>query len=266
MIKMSLAIATALLAAGCNDMNGGPAANASADADNAETFVVPADEGGADTEMTPVDGMAADAPKKNVNMTVTISPQGGYVIGDPNAGIKLVEYGSRTCPACGQFGRDALKPLEQTYVASGKVSFEFRDFLIHGAPDLAAAMVGRCGGKEMYFPMLAAMYADQPNALKKFESMGPAEARKLNALKPAAMAAVLAKRGGYDAIAMKAGISQAAIDVCTGDQKQIDTLTRIYNEADPKVVTGTPTFIINGKKLDAVSWPQVEAALKKAGA
>ena len=32
--------------------------------------------------------------------TASETPEGGFVIGNPNAPLKLVEYGSLTCPAC----------------------------------------------------------------------------------------------------------------------------------------------------------------------
>ena len=200
------------------------------------------------------------------NQTVTITPLGAYVMGNPDAPVKLVEYGSRTCPACGQLGRDGLKPLEEKYVASGKVSFEYRDFLIHGAPDLAAAMIGRCGPKDKYFPMLAAMYADQAATLDRIQAMPAAEAKALEGKGAAAIATAFAKRAGYMTLGRRFGLSDAAMSACLSDSKQIDQLTRIYNDADAKVVLGTPTLLINGRKTDAISWQQLETALKKAGA
>src|SRR3546814_9205378 len=75
---------------------------------------------------------------------VSKSPEGGFVMGNPNAALKLVEYGSRSCPTCGVFGRDGIPPLEENYVKTGKVSFEFRDFPVHGGPDLGLSTLGRC--------------------------------------------------------------------------------------------------------------------------
>ena len=43
---------------------------------------------------------------------VSKTPEGGYIVGNPDAPIKLLEYGSRTCPTCGAFGRAAMQPLE----------------------------------------------------------------------------------------------------------------------------------------------------------
>ena len=63
------------------------------------------------------------------------------------------------------------------------------------------------------------------------------------------------------------GLTEAQARQCLSDGKQIEELAKISEVAmRDKDVTGTPTFILNGEKLDAASWPQVEQALKAAGA
>ena len=37
---------------------------------------------------------------------VAESPEGGFVMGNPNAGVKLIEFGSMTCPHC----RESTRP------------------------------------------------------------------------------------------------------------------------------------------------------------
>ena len=41
-------------------------------------------------------------PPKGGDWTTVVSatPEGGFVMGNPNAKVKLVEYGSMTCPHC----------------------------------------------------------------------------------------------------------------------------------------------------------------------
>ena len=38
---------------------------------------------------------------------VATTPEGGWLVGNPNAPVKLVEYGSVTCPACAAFAIQA---------------------------------------------------------------------------------------------------------------------------------------------------------------
>ena len=60
--------------------------------------------------------------------TVAATPEGGFRMGNPNAKVKLVEYGSLACPHCRHFEETGYKPLVQQYVRTGRVSYEFRNF------------------------------------------------------------------------------------------------------------------------------------------
>src|SRR5688500_16911831 len=53
-----------------------------------------------------------------------VTPEGGWLIGNPDAPLKLVEYGSLTCPGCAQFSETGIPTLRENYVNSGRVSFE----------------------------------------------------------------------------------------------------------------------------------------------
>ncbi len=52
------------------------------------------------------------------------------------------------------------------------------------------------------------------------------------------------------------------------DGKKLEAIAKITEAGmQQHNVTGTPTFILNGKQLEgSVTWPQIEAALKNAGA
>ena len=122
------------------------------------------------TSSTPVAQAAPPAGKQWVDI-VSKTPEGGFRQGNPNAPIQLVEYGSRTCPTCGRFAAEGVEPLRQKYVSTGKVSYEFRDFPLHGAPDLALALLNQCVGTEAFFPMLDQMFANQANFGEKMTAL-----------------------------------------------------------------------------------------------
>jgi protein-disulfide isomerase len=50
--------------------------------------------------------------------TVTVTDSDGYLIGNPDAPIKLIEYASLTCPACAAFAAEGAEPLKEKYVIS----------------------------------------------------------------------------------------------------------------------------------------------------
>ena len=198
--------------------------------------------------------------------TVAETADGGYRMGNPNAPIKLVEYGSRTCPHCAKFSAESAAGLK-TYVATGKVSFEFRDFPIH-APDLAAIMLGRCGGPGPYFTILEQMMAAQSTMLPKIEKLPPEMQSKLASMSPNEQAAQWADLVGYRDFVQQRGITADAAKTCLADSGAVDRIGKQLAAADAQYkISGTPTFILNGEVLANVNeWPAVESALKAAGA
>ena len=57
-----------------------------------------------------------------------MTDRGSYLLGNPNAPVKLVEYASITCPHCAEFTEVAATPLRERYVRSGQVSHCSCDF------------------------------------------------------------------------------------------------------------------------------------------
>lgn len=225
------------------------------------------EDGGTGNSAAPAAPVAAATPPAGQNWTEVVSetPEGGFRMGNPDAPIKLVEYGSRTCPTCGQFSRDSATVLPEKYVSTGKVSFEFRDFAVHGAPDLAAAVLGRCGGPAPFFPILDQMYANQQAVLEKLQATPESFQAQVANLPPAQAVAAWAQQAGYVDFVKQRGIADARARQCLTDQALLDRVSKITEDGASKV-TGTPSFFINDNKVEAVNWEQVEAALRSAGA
>jgi hypothetical protein len=51
-----------------------------------------------------------------------MTSDGGHLVGNPGAAVKLVEYVSYTCPHCAHFEVEADAPLRLSFIASGKGS------------------------------------------------------------------------------------------------------------------------------------------------
>jgi protein-disulfide isomerase len=218
------------------------------------------------TAAAPVAGKAAPAGTEWTT-TVAETPEGGIRMGNPDAPIKLVEYGSLTCPACAAFSMQASEPLKQNYIKSGKVSLEYRSLLLH-APDLMASLAYKCGGPGPFFAMMEASYADMQNWLGKLSELPQAEAQRIQSLPVAAQTVEYARLSGRDEFVVQRGVSREALAQCLADPRRADALLKIRDEAFNKYkVQGTPTFFINGTMLEGVSsWTDVEAELKAAGA
>ncbi|MCP3735553.1 DsbA family protein [Sphingomonas sp. RP10(2022)] len=222
----------------------------------------------AGTPAAPASPVAAVAAPAGQSWTDTVSRTAeGTIVGNPNAPIKLVEYGSRLCPACGALAREGYEPLMNTYVKSGKVSFEYREFLIHGAPDVPPALLGNCTDPAAFFPILEQMYQAQQGFNDKLQAMPPAMQQQLQTAKPVDAIRMMAEQMGLIDFAKQRGIPEAKARACLGDMTQIDRWTKqTQDKGADGTVSGTPTLIINGKKADALSWSQLEPLLKAAGA
>ena len=226
--------------------------------------------GGNTTAAAPV---AATAPPAGKDWTqVVAKTEQGFQMGNPAAPIKLVEYGSRLCPTCGAFANSGYAPLTENYVKTGKVSFEFREFLVHGPPDMAPALLGRCVGADAFFPMLEQMFANQTQFTGRWEHMPAAQQQQIMAAPPSDAFRLWAENMGLIDFVKERGLPEAQARACIANQAQIDQLTKQTQDNGPGpvgsgTVTGTPTFLINGTVADGViTWPAMEQALKRAGA
>ena len=193
----------------------------------------------------------------------------GFMMGNPNAKVKLVEIGSLSCPHCKAFDDEGVPTLIDKYVKSGQVSWEFRPYVIHGQIDIAADLIARCNGLKTFFPLVQALYKDQSVWMGKLESTPQDKLAQLQNLPTNQAFIATASLLGLQDWAAARGIPQAKSNQCLSDQKMIEKEvqeTSSVNDEFPDF-SGTPAFVINGKMLkDTASWdklkPQLDAALK----
>jgi len=200
---------------------------------------------------------------------VNTSAAGGFVMGNPNAKVKLLEIGSLSCPHCKLFDDEGVPTLIEQYVKPGKVRWEFRTYVIHGPLDMAANLVVRCNGAQTFFPLARALYKDQMTWLNKIQAVPQDQLAKLQDLPTNQVFVSFASLGGLQDWAAARGVPQAKSNQCLSDQKMIDQqvqMTADVNSQYPQF-EGTPAFVINGKMLPkTATWdqlkPQLDAALK----
>jgi protein-disulfide isomerase len=221
---------------------------------------------GNNTTAAPVAGKAAPAGTEWAT-TFAETPEGGIRMGNPDAPIKLVEYGSLSCPACAVFSNAASEPLKRGYVATGKVSYEFRSLLLH-PQDLMLSNAYKCGGPQPFFAMIEASFADFDSWMGRLQNAAPEELQRIQSLPIAAQNVELARLLGRDEFVVQRGISREALAQCLADPRRAEALMKVRDRAFNELnVQGTPTFFLNGEMLEnAATWPAVEAALKAAGA
>lgn len=191
---------------------------------------------------------------------------GGHVLGNPAAKVKLITFESYTCPHCADFEKEAAGALRIAYVQPGKVSLEVRHF-VRDPVDLTAAMLTECVAPGKFFNAHQAFFA-------KFDQIAQVMTRSTKAQQDrwyakdqaAARRAVASDFGFYDIIAAQ-GLTRAQADQCLNNTALAKKLADQTKAADEKFnITGTPSFALNGVTLIAThQWsllkPQIDARL-----
>lgn len=204
-------------------------------------------------------GAAAPAPFAS---RVAATAEGGFVMGNAAARVKLVEYASLTCSHCRDFHRDASVPLKR-YLATGKVSYELRPYILNG-PDLAAQVLARCDGARAYFGRTDVFFRRQDEWTAPFGRANPAAQARFEAAPANQKLLVLAQVGGLDRFATGLGLPAARVKQCLTNQAAADRVVAITQAARAKGVQGTPTFFLNGSRLDTNVWAGIEPLIKAA--
>ena len=149
-------------------------------------------------------------------------------LGNPKAKVTVVEYASVGCPHCAAWAMEVFPDFKKTYIDTGKVHFVYREMLT-GNTTLAGAgfLIARCAGPAKYFQVVDAVYRAQAGIVQTGDAYAP-----------------LVK------IAGDAGLSEDQFKACLRDEAQVAALKAREQRAEDDGVTGTPTFVVNGKKVE----------------
>ena len=165
------------------------------------------------------------------------------VVGQANAPITMIEYSSLSCPHCAKFAKDVLPQIKKDFVDTGKVKFIPRDFPLN-RPALLAALFAHCISPMRFQDISEVLFKTQD----QWYSENPNDA--------------LAQ------IAATAGLDRAKFDACLAD-KDMEAKIVATSKAgqDAFGINATPTFIVNGIKLEGEqSYDDLKALFIKLGA
>lgn len=191
-------------------------------------------------------GAAAPAPKPPAKAAARWpAAPGDMSLGNPNAQVRVVEYLSLACPHCAHFHAEVFPDFKARYIDTGRVYFTVRELLT--APvEVAAAgfLLARCGDGSKYFPIVDAVFKSQPRWQQ-------------GQIKPI-----------FLEIAKANGLTEAQFQACISDENAGVALEdRIKYAVETDHVDSTPTFFINGVKLDSQTvptLPELDVAIAKA--
>ena len=207
--------------------------------------------------------IAAQDGAQNWNTAVKVQDD-GHILGNPDAPVKLVEFMSYTCSHCAEFLDDGEGAIRLAYVPSGKVSFEIRH-LLRDPVDLTAAVLTQCGDPKKFIGNHDAILSKQEEWMKTARDTTQAQRSRWQFGTVAArMQAIASDLGFYDILEAR-GYTRPELNRCLSNEAKIKSLADTsQRDIQTYNLQGTPSFLINGKLVDAHNWATLQPELDKA--
>jgi protein-disulfide isomerase len=197
---------------------------------------------------------AAALPPSDVPVQAAVRPlkaptgrtAGGFFYkGDPKAPLTVVEYADFQCPSCAAFFRQGESSIDHRFVETGKVQLVFHEFpLPQHANAVPAAATARCAGEQnAFWPMHDLLFSRQ----REWD----------------ADANVSQRFAGY---AQELALNRADFAQCLNGATYVDVLNKAVEDGNRNNIHATPTFVVDGKQVDASALQTaIEAALNAKG-
>ena len=155
----------------------------------------------------------------------------GFEIGNADAPITIIEYRSLTCSHCADFANYVFPELNEKYIQTGKVKFEFRPFVLN-AVDLNAFKLLNSIEEKDFLSLDKMLFRDQNKWLVTKDSNKILE-NSTNALKK---------------YALLYGLSEETFNDILNDKELEEWILSMRVDGTKKFnIQSTPSFIINGK-------------------
>jgi protein-disulfide isomerase len=155
----------------------------------------------------------------------------GFEIGSPDAPITIIEYRSLTCSHCADFANNVFPELNEKYIQTGQVKFEFRPFVLN-AVDLNAFKLLNSIEEKDFLSLDKMLFRDQNKWLVTKDSNKILE-NSTNALKK---------------YALLYGLSEETFNDILNDKELEEWILSMRVDGTKKFnIQSTPSFIINGE-------------------
>jgi protein-disulfide isomerase len=193
------------------------------------------------------------------------TPEGGFRMGNADAALKIVEFGSLTCPHCRDFAAESANDV-RAMVNTGKLSFEFRHF-VRDPLDLSLGLLARCEGAALFFPLSEQLFENQTAMFDQMTKAGEALTSAVQSQPLEQRFVTLAQGSGLIDFVKQRGISETKAKQCLSNTDMVGKISKNVQDATAKYnISGTPTVLLNGAEIpDGGKWDNVKARLKAAG-
>jgi protein-disulfide isomerase len=157
----------------------------------------------------------------------------GTALGPKTAKVLVQEFADFQCPICGEYFRSVEPQIIKDYVASGKIRYEFHDFIVidsnvGGSESRHAAEASQCANEQGHFwDYHNMLYSNQQG-----EGSGTFADRRLKAF------------------AAGLGLDSAKFDACFDAHRYSSAVDADIALGNQMGVNGTPTVFLNGVMVD----------------
>jgi len=183
--------------------------------------------------------LAPNAPPSDTTFSNEELSFQGHVKANPDAKVVVVEFSDFQCPACGTAFRP-IQDLVERY--NTEIKFVYRHFPLVGTHPFAVA---------------AAEASECANEQGKFWEMHDALFLNQSTWSPI----------GRDAIRNQAesiGLDMEKFDACIASRKFVPKIQKDMDDAVRFGVYSTPSFFVNGKRIDGFNQSEIERAVEDA--
>ncbi len=172
------------------------------------------------------------------NQSVTIDKGNLPPLGLATAPITVIEFGDFLCPFCARVVTD-LYPQLENLIQQGKVAIYFRDFVVHpqAVPIHNAARCANEQGKYWEF---------NKEIFKKFMN-----------------GEITTKKEVWLNLANELGLDLQSFEKCVDENRYFNDIQKDNQEAYNLGLQGTPTFFINGKKIEGINIPAIMSTINQ---
>ena len=166
----------------------------------------------------------------------------GQTMGDPNAPVKVVEWANYQCPYCDQFWTSFEPTLIQNYISTGKVYFEYKDLTFGWQESIDASEAAVCADNQGKFWQ----YHDTLFKNQEAENSGGFSRSRLKKM------------------AEQLGLDMTKFNQCFDGHQPSAQVKASDTEAANLGINSTPTFFVNGQKVNFTGAGSVQAAIDAA--
>ena len=155
--------------------------------------------------------------------------EGDMALGSPKAKVQVVEYASLSCTHCAHWNNEVFPLFKARFIDTGKVRYVFREFLTEPYQFAAAGyLLARRVGPARYFQVIDAVFRQQ-DAIFQSQDLW----------------------GGLLKIGKSFGLTEEQFTAALQDKAGLGAVNaRVEKAAERDKVQFTPTFFVNGERLE----------------